>query len=130
SLSGTAWRSVGDIAEPFATADQVVEAAYLSDPAYHAQMEPMNATAHVTEDGKAAELWVSTQTQSLSILGASEFLETTPDKITLHPMFIGGGFGRRALRRQKYAEDAMYISREIGLPVKVIWTREDDVKTG
>ncbi len=130
SLSGVAWRSTGDIAAPFADAAQVVEASYLSDPAYHAQMEPMNATAHVTENGMAAELWVSTQTQSLSILGASEFLETTPDKITLHPMQIGGGYGRRALRRQKYAEDALYISREIGLPVKVIWTREDDVKTG
>jgi isoquinoline 1-oxidoreductase subunit beta len=128
--TGAAWRSTGDIEEPFANANQVVEATYLSDPAYHAQMEPMNATAHVTEDGKAAELWVSTQTQSLSILGASEFLETTPGKITLHPTQIGGGYGRRALRRQKYAEDAMYISREIGLPVKVIWTREDDVKAG
>jgi len=129
-LSGAAWRSTGDIEEPFANANQVVEATYLSDPAYHAQMEPMNATAHVTEDGKAAELWVSTQTQSLSILGASEFLETTPDKITLHPTQIGGGYGRRALRRQKYAEDALFISRAIGLPVKVIWTREDDVKNG
>ena len=130
SLSGNAWRSTGDLEEPFAGAEQIVEATYLSDPAYHAAIEPMNATAHVTEDGKAAELWVSTQTQSLSILGASEFLETTPDKITLHPMYIGGGFGRRALRRQKYAEDALFVSREIGRPVKVIWTREDDVKTG
>ena len=130
SLSGAAWRAAGDISEPFASAAQVVEATYQSDPAYHAQIEPMNATAHVTEDGKAAELWVSTQTQSLSILGAAEFLETTPDKITLHPMYIGGGFGRRTLRRQKYAEEALYISREIGLPVKVIWTREDDVKNG
>jgi isoquinoline 1-oxidoreductase beta subunit len=128
--TGAAWRSTGEIEEPFANASQVVEATYLSDPAYHAQMEPMNATAHVTENGKAAELWVSTQTQSLSILGASEFLETTPDKITLHPTLIGGGYGRRALRRQKYAEDALFISRAIGLPVKVIWTREDDVKTG
>ena len=130
SLSGAAWRTTGEVTEAFAGAAQVVEATYQSDPAYHAQMEPMNATAHVTEDGKAAELWVSTQTQSLSILGAAEFLETTPDKITLHPMYIGGGFGRRTLRKQKYAEDAMYISREIGRPVKVIWTREDDVKDG
>jgi isoquinoline 1-oxidoreductase beta subunit len=130
SLTGAAWRTTGEVSEAFAGAAQVVEATYRSDPAYHAQMEPMNATAHVTEDGMAAELWVSTQTQSLSILGAAEFLETTPDKITLHPMYIGGGFGRRTLRRQKYAEDALYISREIGRPVKVIWTREDDVKDG
>jgi isoquinoline 1-oxidoreductase beta subunit len=130
SQGGNAWREAGNIIEPFTSAAEVYEQTYRSDPAYHAQMEPMNATAHVTEDGMAAELWVSTQTQSLSILGASEFLGTTPDRITLHPMQIGGGYGRRTLRKQKYAEDAMYISREIGRPVKVIWTREDDVKDG
>ena len=127
---GNAWRETGDALGAIDNAAQVIEATYRSDPAYHAQMEPMNATASVTEDGKAAEIWVSTQTQSLSILGAAEFLETTPDKITLHPMTIGGGFGRRTLRRQKYVEDALYVSREIGRPVKVIWTREDDVKDG
>ena len=130
SQTGTAWREAGDVGAAMEDATEVVEATYRSDPAYHAQMEPMNATAHVTEDGKAAEIWVSTQTQSLSILGASEFLETTPDKITLHPTFIGGGYGRRALRRQKYVEDALLVSKAIGKPVKVIWTREDDVKDG
>jgi len=130
SQTGTAWRETGDTAAAIEGAAGIVEATYRTDPAYHAQMEPMNATVNVTEDGKAAEIWVSTQTQSLSILGAAEFLETTPDKITLHPTFIGGGFGRRTLRRQKYVEDALYVSREIGRPVKVIWTREDDVKDG
>ena len=127
---GTAWRETGDALGAIDGAAQVVEATYRSDPAYHAQMEPMNATASVTDNGQAAEIWVSTQTQSLSILGAAEFLGTTPDRITLHPMQIGGGFGRRTLRRQKYVEDALYVSREIGRPVKVIWTREDDVKDG
>jgi len=128
--TGNAWRETGDIAAAMEGAAEIVEATYRTDPAYHAQMEPMNATVNVTEDGKAAEIWVSTQTQSLSILGAAEFLETTPDKITLHPMFIGGGYGRRTLRRQKYVEDALLVSRAIGKPVKVIWTREDDVKDG
>ncbi len=130
SQSGAAWREAGDARATLAGAAQVIEATYRTDPAYHAQMEPMNATVNVTEDGKAAEIWVSTQTQSLSILGAAEFLETTPDKITLHPMFIGGGYGRRTLRRQKYVEDALLVSKAIGRPVKVIWTREDDVKDG
>jgi len=130
SQNGTAWRSAGDVESAMGGAVEIVEATYRTDPAYHAQMEPMNATVNVTEDGKAAEIWVSTQTQSLSILGAAEFLETTPDKITLHPMFIGGGYGRRTLRRQKYVEDALLVSRTIGRPVKVIWTREDDVKDG
>ena len=128
--TGTAWRAAGELDPAMEGAAEIIEATYRSDPAYHAQMEPMNATAHVTEDGKAAEIWVSTQTQSLSILGAAEFLETTPDKITLHPMYIGGGFGRRTLRRQRYVEDALFISRSIGRPVKVMWTREDDVKDG
>ena len=75
----------------FAQAEQVIEAAYRTDPAYHAQMEPMNATASVSEDGKSAEIWVSTQTQSLTVMGAAEALGTTIDKITLHPIFIGGG---------------------------------------
>ena len=128
--TGTAWRAAGELDTAMDGAVEVIEATYRSDPAYHAQMEPMNATAHVTEDGKAAEIWVSTQTQSLSILGAAEFLETTPDRITLHPMYIGGGFGRRTLRKQRYVEDALFVSRAIGKPVKVIWTREDDVKDG
>ena len=128
--TGAAWRAAGDLDAAMEGATEIIEATYRSDPAYHAQMEPMNATAHVTEDGKAAEIWVSTQTQSLSILGAAEFLDTTPDKITLHPMFIGGGFGRRTLREQRYVEDALLVSKAVGKPVKVIWTREDDVKDG
>ncbi len=128
--AGTAWREAGDVAAAMEGAARIVEATYRSDPAYHAQMEPMSATAHVTEDGQAAEIWVSTQTQSLSILGAAEFLGTTPDRITLHPMQIGGGFGRRTLRRQRYVEDALLVSRAVGKPVKVIWTREDDLKDG
>ncbi len=128
--SGNAWRSTGNAPEAIDNAVEVVQATYLSDPAYHAQMEPMNATANVTENGQAAEIWVSTQSQTLSTLGAAEFLETTPDKIKLHPTYIGGGFGRRALRRQQYVEDALYISRELGRPIKVIWSREDDVKNG
>ena len=130
SQSGNTWRSAGDVEAAMEGAAEIVEATYRTDPAYHAQMEPMNATVNVTENGKAAEIWVSTQTQSLSILGAAEFLETTPDKITLHPMYIGGGYGRRTLRRQKYVEDALLVSKAIGKPVKVIWTREDDVKDG
>ena len=130
SQGGTAWRAAGDVEAAMEGAAEIVEATYRTDPAYHAQMEPMNATVNVTEDGKAAEIWVSTQTQSLSILGAAEFLETTPDKITLHPMYIGGGYGRRAFRRQKYVEDGLLVSKAIGKPVKVIWTREDDVKDG
>ncbi len=121
---------IGDIDSAFTDASRVVEAVYRVDPAYHAQMEPMNATASVSEDGKSAEIWVSTQTQSLSVMGAADALQTTMDRIALHPMYIGGGYGRRAEYRQKYIDDALFVSRAIGKPVKVIWSREDDVKDG
>jgi isoquinoline 1-oxidoreductase beta subunit len=130
STDNPLWQDVGDIDAAFAEADQIIDAVYRTDPAYHAQMEPMNATASVSEDGKSAEIWVSTQTQSLTVMGAADALETTMDRITLHPMYIGGGYGRRTEYRQKYIDDALYVSREIGKPVKVIWSREDDVKDG
>ena len=130
STNSPLWQNVGDIEPAFSAADNVIEAVYRTDPAYHAQMEPMNATANVSDDGKSAEIWVSTQTQSLSIMSAADTLETSIDRITLHPMLIGGGYGRRGEYQAKYVDDALLISRAINKPVKVIWSREEDVKDG
>ena len=130
STDNPLWQDVGDIGPAFSDADRIIEAVYRADPAYHAQMEPMNATASVSQDGKSAEIWMSTQTQSLTVMGAAEALETTMDRITLHPMYIGGGYGRRAEYRARCLDDALFVSRAIGRPVKVIWSREDDVKDG
>ena len=124
------WQDVGDIGPAFESAERIVEAVYRSEPAYHAQMEPMNATASVSADGLSADIWVSTQTQSLTAMAAAELLETDIGRITVHAMYIGGGYGRRAEYRQKCVEDALYLSRELGRPVKVIWSREDDVRDG
>ncbi|MFQ5659841.1 MAG: molybdopterin cofactor-binding domain-containing protein [Gammaproteobacteria bacterium] len=130
NVKGTVWYAQGDAVAAFSDAASVIEAQYQTDAAYHAQMEPLNATASVSADGKAAEIWVGTQTQSLSILGAAQALQTSPDKITLHPLLLGGGYGRRSEYRQKYIDDALFISRELKRPIKVIWSREDDVKEG
>ena len=130
STGNPLWQNVGDIDPAFESADRVLEAVYRSDPAYHAQMEPMNATASVSADGRSAEIWVSTQTQSLTAMAAAELLGTDVDRITVHAKYIGGGYGRRAEYRQKDVEDALNLSRELGRPVKVIWSREDDVRDG
>ncbi len=130
STSNPLWQDLGDVGPAFAAADRVVEAVYRSEPAYHAQLEPMNATASVSADGMSAEIWVSTQTQSLTAMAAADLLETDVDRITVHAMYIGGGYGRRAEYRQKNVEDALYLSRALGRPVKVIWSREDDVRDG
>ena len=130
STANPLWQDVGDIDPAFEAADRVLEAVYRSDPAYHAQMEPMNATASVSADGRSAEIWVSTQTQSLTAMAAADLLGTEVERITVHAMYIGGGYGRRAEYRQKDVEDALNLSRELGRPVKVIWSREDDVRDG
>ncbi len=130
-LAGVAWgRPSGDAKAHLSSADRVVEATYSSDPAYHAQMEPLNATASVSDDGKSAEIWVGTQTQSLTIMGAAEALETEEANITLHPLSMGGGFGRRSVLRQQYVDDALFTSRALKRPIKVIWSREDDLLAG
>ena len=130
STGNPLWQDVGDIGPAFESADRVIEAVFRSEPAYHAQMEPLSATASVSADGLSAEIWVSTQTQSLTAMAAADLLETDVDRITVNAMYIGGGYGRRAEYRQKDVEDALLLSRELGRPVKVIWSREDDVRDG
>lgn len=130
STGNPLWQDLGDIDPAFQSADRILEAVYRSDPAYHAQMEPMNATASVSADGRSAEIWVSTQTQSLTAMAAADLLGTDVGRITVHAKYIGGGYGRRAEYRQKDVEDALNLSRELGRPVKVIWSREDDVRDG
>ncbi|WP_119166234.1 xanthine dehydrogenase family protein molybdopterin-binding subunit [Algihabitans albus] len=124
------WRSEGDAATALAGAERVLEADYLSDYAYHAQMEPMAAVAAVDADGKGAEVWAGSQTQSWTVRTITDVLETTPDRIRLHMMTMGGSFGRRTALTQEYLRDALLVSKALGRPVKTVWTREDDIKFG
>ena len=128
--AGAVWRTAGDAVSAIAGADRVVQADYLSDYAYHAQMEPMATVAAVDPDGRGAEVWAATQTQTLTMRTITDVLETTPDRIRLHMITMGGSFGRRTALMQEYVRDALLSSRATGRPVKVVWTREDDVKFG
>jgi isoquinoline 1-oxidoreductase beta subunit len=129
TISGTPWIMVkGDAKATLDKADHVYDALYTSDPAYHAQMEPLNAIAAVSDDGKSAEIWVGTQSQSTTIIGSAETLGTTIDKIKLHPIMMGGAYGRRGLVHADYVDDALLVSKAMKRPIKVIWSREDDVE--
>lgn len=128
--SGVAWSERGNVKGALENSNQVISATYLSDYAYHAQMEPMAAVASVDADGKGAEVWVGTQTQSWTTRTVTEVLGTTPDRVRLHVMTMGGSFGRRTALSQEYVRDALLASREVGAPVKVLWSREDDLKHG
>ena len=105
-----------------------ISATYTSEHTYHAQMEPMNATAEVSSDGKSAEIWAPTQAVSVSTFAAAGVLKTSPQNIKLNTTFLGGGFGRRA--QVDYVVDAVILSKITKKPVKVVWTREDDLAAG
>jgi isoquinoline 1-oxidoreductase beta subunit len=96
---------------------------------YHAQMEPMNATASVAPDGKAAEIWVGTQFPTGLLNEVARLLETDRANISLHQQLIGGGYGRRG-GPQDVVLDAVRLAKAVGKPVKVIWSREDDLAAG
>ncbi len=127
---GAAWRSAGDAKAALSKADTTFEATYTSDYAYHAQIEPMAAVASVDADGKGAEVWVGTQTQSWTTRTVTEVLGTTPDRVRLNMMTMGGGFGRRTELMQNYVRDALLCSKAAKKPVKVVWSRTDDIKFG
>ncbi len=129
-VKGAVWRAEGDARAVLARADGTFEAVYTSDYAYHAQLEPMAAVASVDADGKGAEIWVGTQTQSWSTRTATEVLGTTADRIRLNMMTVGGGFGRRTELMQNYLRDALLCSKAAKRPVKVVWSRTDDIKFG
>jgi isoquinoline 1-oxidoreductase beta subunit len=130
SNRGVAWESRGDALRALAGGGRVIEADYATDYVYHAQMEPLAAVASVDDDGKGAEIWLGTQSQTVSLGVATQVLGTTPDRIRFNALQMGGGFGRRTFFARELLRDALLLSRQTRRPVKVIWTREDDVKNG
>jgi isoquinoline 1-oxidoreductase beta subunit len=124
------WKSQGDTPAGLKGAASVKSFEYTSEHNYHAQMEPMNATARVSADGKSVEIWASTQGPTIAQLVSAKVLKTSPANITVHGQLIGGGFGRRA--QPDFVVDAVLLSKIVGgaTPVKVIYSREDDVAAG
>ncbi|MEN3328022.1 MAG: isoquinoline 1-oxidoreductase subunit beta [Acidobacteriota bacterium] len=95
----------------------------------HAPMEPLNAT--VKFEGDKAEAWVPSQFQTMDQAVIAEVLGLKPDKVTFHTEFAGGGFGRRATTDSHIPREAALIAKRFrGTPVKLIWSREDDVRGG
>ena len=129
-VPATEWDRQGNPLEEITKATTVLEATYRCDYAYHAQMEPLNATASVSPAGDAVELWCGTQSQSLAVEATAKVLGIPRDKVKLNYYLMGGGFGRRGHRDEEFIVDAVLLAKEAGRPVKVLWTREDDVRNG
>ena len=130
--AGTRGRVYFKKGEPEAELDnsgKVVSAEYQADYVYHAQVEPMNSTVWVKEDG-SVEAWAGTQASGASVRAIARATGIAGEKITLHRSMVGGGFGRRSIQEMDYLEDAAGLSKHLGKPVKVIWGREDDFAAG
>ena len=95
----------------------------------HSPMEPLNAT--VKFEGDKAEAWVPSQFQTMDQVAIAEVLGLKPQQVTFHTEFAGGGFGRRATTDSHIPREAAHIAKRLrGTPVKLIWSREDDVRGG
>jgi isoquinoline 1-oxidoreductase subunit beta len=124
------WFKQGNAEGALGAAATVIEAEYRCDYAYHAQMEPLNAIAAVSPAGDAVEIWCGTQSLTAALDTVATALGITREKIKLHYTLLGGSFGRRGQRNDDYLVHAVLLSRAAGRPVKMMWTREDDVHNG
>jgi len=115
----------GDVAAALAGGAKRVEATYELPFLAHACMEPMNATAHFK--GDSCEIWAPTQAQSWNQHAVAQATGLPPKAVTVHTTYLGGGFGRRL--ESDYVVEAAETSRAAGnVPVKVVWTRDDDLQ--
>lgn len=117
----------GDFDAAMASAAHPLEALYETPILAHAPMEPMNCLAH-WQDGDKLDLWTSVQGADIIMDELPGVLGIPRENITPHIQFVGGGFGRRLLA--DFAGEAAKLSKAMGKPVKVVWTREDDIQLG
>lgn len=124
---GLVARNDGDVAAALASGrklDAVYEVPYLS----HAMMEPLNCSVDLRAD--RCDVWTGTQFQTIDRAAAAEVAGLPLEKVQVHTTLLGGGFGRRATPASDFVREAVYVAKEAQAPVKVIWTREDDMRGG
>ena len=120
--------SAGDIVAAGKQAKQTLTADYVLPYLAQAPMEPLNCAVKISKDG--CEIWTGTQMQTVDQASAAKILGLKPEQVHIHTQFLGGGFGRRANPKADFVSEAVEVAKAANLPVKTVWSREDDVKGG
>ncbi|MBI5205697.1 MAG: xanthine dehydrogenase family protein molybdopterin-binding subunit [Nitrospirae bacterium] len=125
---GATARKEGEALQEFTKASKQITAEYEVPYLAHAAMETLNCLVDLRDDG--CDIWTGTQFQTVDRDAAAAIAGLKPEKVRLHTMLLGGGFGRRANPASDFVGEAVHVAKAIKKPVKVIWTREDDIKGG
>ncbi|KFN44006.1 hypothetical protein N790_10855 [Arenimonas malthae CC-JY-1] len=125
---GAVAATAGDAAKALAGAGKVVEAEYFVPYLAHAAMEPLNCTVRIGAD--SCEIWTGTQFQTGDQALAANITGLKPEQVKVNTTFLGGAFGRRANPAGDFVGEAVHVAKAAGMPVKTVWTREDDTRGG
>ena len=125
---GTIAKKTGDPQAALKTAAHTVTAEYDVPYLAHAMMEPLNCVVDLRAD--SCELWTGTQFETIDRANAAQVAGLSPDKVQIHTTLLGGGFGRRANPASDFIVEAVHVAKVARAPVKVVWTRDDDLRGG
>ena len=125
---GAVARKVGDPTAALAGAAKTITAEYEVPYLAHCMMEPLNTVVDLHED--RCEIWTGSQFQTGDRAAAAKVAGLKPEQVTLHTTLLGGGFGRRANPASDFVTEATEVAKAAKVPVKVVWTREDDLHGG
>src|SRR5207245_9162503 len=125
---GTIAKKTGDAAAALASAAKTMTAEYDVPYLAHAMMEPLNCVVDLRRD--SCEIWTGTQFDTVDRANAAQVAGLPPEKVQIHTTLLGGGFGRRANPAYDFAGKAVHVAKVAKAPVKVVWTREDDMQGG
>jgi isoquinoline 1-oxidoreductase beta subunit len=125
---GAIAKKVGDPQSAMASASKKIAAEYDVPYLAHAMMEPLNCVVDLKED--SCEIWTGTQFETIDRANAAKAAGLLPEKVKINTTLLGGGFGRRANPTSDFVVEAVQVAKVAKAPVKVVWTREDDMQGG
>jgi isoquinoline 1-oxidoreductase subunit beta len=125
---GAIAKKTGDPEAALKTAAKTIIAEYDVPYLAHAMMEPLNCVVDLRAD--SCEIWTGTQFETVDRASAAQVAGLPPEKVQIHTMLLGGGFGRRANPNSDFVVEAVHVAKAAKAPVKVVWTREDDLRGG